>query len=72
MINLKFIFYYLKISITQNRFNRILHLNQEIYLKKMFNDHEMWKCSFVIIFIKEHLKLISNNYQITDDLRLRY
>ena len=41
MINLNSLRFYLNMSIERDRSNRILFLNQKIYLKKIFKNHDM-------------------------------
>ena len=51
MIDLNSFRFYLNMNIERNRSNRILFFNQKIYLKKIFKNHDMWKCKSVATFM---------------------
>ena len=65
MIDLNLLRFYLNMNIEQNRLNRILFLNQKIYLKKIFKNHDMWKCKSITIFMNNNvLKVVDFNHVI--------
>ena len=58
IININFFVYYLNIKIQRDKHQRTLYFNQKIYLKKIIRNHDMWKCNFMIIFMKINIKFI--------------
>ena len=73
MINLNSLRFYLNMSIERKRLNRILFLNQKIYLKKIFKNHDMWKCKSVAIFINNNvLKIVDFNHVVIAEQRYVY
>ena len=73
IIDLNLFRFYLYINIKRNRSNRILFLNQKIYLKKIFKNHDMWKCKSIAIFINNNvLKVIDLDYVVIVEQRHVY
>ena len=58
MININFLTYYFDMNVQRNRQQRTFYFNQKAYLKKIIRNHDMWKCNFMIIFMKFNIKLI--------------
>ena len=55
MIDLNSLRFYLNMSIERDRSNRILFFNQKIYLKKVFKNHDMWKCKSIATFMNNNV-----------------
>ena len=73
MIDLSSFRFYLNMNIERNRSNRILFLNQKIYLKKIFKNHDMWKCKSVAIFMNNNvLKVVDSDHVVTAGQRHVY
>ena len=73
MTNMRFLCYYLNMSIERDRFNRILYFNQKTYLKKILRDHDMWDSKFVVIFINvNRLKIVDLDHVVFVDQRFTY
>lgn len=72
MVDLGPISYYLGISITRDRPNRILRLSQQTYLEKVLRDHGMWESKPVATPMEGRLEAGPEGFQATDDSRLRY
>ena len=58
MININFFVYYLNMKVQRNKHQRTFYFNQKAYLKKIIRNHDMWKCNFMIIFMKINIKFI--------------
>ena len=56
MTNMKSLVYYLDMNVTKNKQQRILCLNQKVYLKKIFRNHEMWNANYKITFMNVSIK----------------
>jgi hypothetical protein len=50
--------YYLDMMIFRNWRLRLLILNENVYVKQMLRDHEMWNCKSLIIFMNVSCRLI--------------
>ena len=73
MIDLNSLRFYLNINIERNRSNRILFLNQKIYLKKIFKNHGMWKCKLITIFMNNNiLKVVNSDHVVIVEQRHAY
>ena len=61
-------------NVERNKQQRVLYLNQKIYLKKIIRDHDMWKCNFMTTFMNSSIKLtvFDSNYICFVDQKLRY
>ena len=65
MIDLNSLRFYLNMSIEWDWSNRILSLNQKIYLKKIFKNHDMWECKLIAILINNNaLKVVDFDHVI--------
>jgi hypothetical protein len=66
--------YYLDMMIFKNRRLKLLILNQNVYVKQMLQDHEMWNCKSLIIFINVLCRLIKifNEYIIDKSFKINY
>ena len=62
MTNMKSLVYYLNMSVTRNRQQRTLCLNQKVYLKKVLRDHEMWNANYKVTFMNVSIKLESADF----------
>ena len=62
MTNMNFLVYYLNMSVTRNRQQRILCFNQKIYLKKILKNHEMWDFNYKITFMNVDIKFESVDF----------
>ena len=60
MIDLSSLQFYLNINIERNRSNRILFLNQKIYLKKIFKNYDMWECKSIATFMNNNVLKVVN------------
>ena len=58
MINTNFFAYYFDMNVQRDKQQRTFYFNQKIYLKKIIRNHDMWKCNFMIIFMKINIKFI--------------
>ena len=73
MIDLSSLRFYLNMSIERNRSNRILFLNQKIYLKKILKNHDMWKCKSIAIFMNNNvLKIVDFDHVVIVEQRHTY
>ena len=73
MIDLNSFRFYLNMNIERNRSNRILFLSQKIYLKKVFKDHDMWKCKSIAIFMNSNaLKAVNSDHVVIVEQRHAY
>ena len=72
MVDLGPINYYLGMTITRDRANRILRLGQQAYLEKVLRDHGMWDTNPVATPMDGRLEAAPEGHQATDDSRLRY
>ena len=57
IIDFNFIVHYLNIRFERNKSQRILHFNQQAYLKKILKNHDFLNSKFVSTFIKINIKL---------------
>ena len=57
IINFDFITHYLNMRFERNKSQRILHLNQQTYLKKILKNHDFLNSKFVSTLIKTSIKL---------------
>jgi hypothetical protein len=66
--------YYLDMMIFKNRRLRLLILNQSVYVKQMLQNHEMWNCKSLIIFINISCRLIKifNEYIVDKNFKINY
>ena len=64
--------YYLGMTITRDRANRIPRLGQQAYLEKVLRDHGMWDTNPGATPIDGRLLAAPEGHQATDDSRLRY
>ena len=73
MTNMRFLYYYLSISIERDRLNRILYLSQKTYLKKILRNHDMWDSKFIVILVNiNRLKIVDLDHVVFVDQRLIY
>jgi hypothetical protein len=74
MSDLKSCIYYFDMMIVKNRRLRLLFLNQNVYVKQMLRDHEMWNCKSLIIFMNVSCRLIkiSEEYIVDKSLKTSY
>ena len=76
MTNMKSLVYYLDMSVTKNKQQRILCFNQKIYLKKVFKNHEMWNANYKVTLMNVNIKfeLADFNYicLVLDKLRYQF
>jgi hypothetical protein len=74
MSDLNSCIYYLDIMIFKNRHLRLLILNQNVYVKQMLRDHEMWDCKSLIIFMNVSCRLIKifDEYTVDKNLKINY
>ena len=73
MTDMRFLCYYLSMSIERDRFNRILYLSQKTYLKKILRDHNMWDSKFVVTLMNiSRLKIVDFDHVVFVDQRLTY
>jgi hypothetical protein len=71
MSDLNFCIYYFDMMIFRNRRLRLLILNQSVYVEQMLQDHEMWDCKSLIIFMNVSCRLIKVFDEYTADKSLR-
>ena len=65
--------YYLGMTVTRDRNNRILRLGQRAYLEKILRDHKMTDCKAAPTLMEtQHLEDSPPDYQPTEDFRLQY
>jgi hypothetical protein len=66
--------YYLDMMIFKNRNLKQLILNQSVYVEQMLQNHEMWNCKSLIIFMIVSCRLIktSDEYIIDKNLKINY
>ena len=65
--------FYLSMNIERDRSNRILFFNQKVYLKKVFKNHDMWKCKSIAIFMNSNvLKVVDFNHIVIVEQRHVY
>ncbi len=74
MFDFDFCIYYLSMMIIRDCRTRKLILNQQIYVKQMFQDHDMKNWKSIDIFMKTfcRLKKIFDAYTIDKSLRVNY
>jgi hypothetical protein len=74
MNDLKSCIYYLDMMIVKNRHLRLLILNQNVYVKQMLRDHEMWNYKSFVIFMNVSCRLIkiSDEYIVDKSLKTSY
>jgi hypothetical protein len=58
MNDLKSCIYYHDMMIVKNRRLNLLILNQNVYVKQMLRNHEMWNCKFFVVFMNVSCRLI--------------
>lgn len=66
MSDLEPILFYFGMAITQDQANRIFCFGQQIYLEKIFQNHEMWDYKAVVVPIDRILTSLPKNYQATN------
>ena len=67
IIDLGLCIYYLDITITKNRVNRILRFEQIIYIKKFFIDYNMIESAIIsTLIINNKFYIIENNFVIIE------
>ena len=73
MIDLSSFQFYLNMSIKRDRSNRIFFFSQKIYLKKIFKNHDIWKCKSIAIFINNNvLKIVDFDHVVIVEQRYIY
>jgi hypothetical protein len=74
MSNLRLCIYYFDMMIVKNRRLRFLILNQSVYVEQMLQDHEMWNCKSLVIFMNVSCRLIKifDEYIADKNLRTSY
>jgi hypothetical protein len=74
MSDLKSCIYYLEMMIVKNRRFKLLILNQNVYVKQMLRNHEIWNCKFFVIFMNVSCRLIkiSDEYIIDKSFKTNY
>ena len=73
MTNMRFLCYYLSMSIERDRLNRSLYLNQKNYLKKILRDHNIWNSKSIVTLMNiNRLKIADLDYIVFVDQRLIY
>ena len=74
IIDLNFLVYYLDMNIQRNRQQRIFYFNQKIYLKKIFQNHEITSSSKHVTSMKIicKLKIILFNYVAILEFKRKY
>jgi hypothetical protein len=74
MSDLNSCIYYFDMMIFKNRRLRLLILNQNVYVKQMLRNHEMWDCKSLIIFMNVSCRLIKifDEYTVDKNLKSNY
>jgi hypothetical protein len=74
MSDLNSCIYYLDMMIFRNRRLKRLILNQNVNVEQMLQDHEMWYCKSLIIFMNVSCRLIktSDEYTVDTSLKINY
>jgi hypothetical protein len=74
MSDLKSCIYYLDMMIFKNRRLKLLILNQSVYVEQMLQNHEMWNCKSLIIFMNVSCRLIKifDEYTVDKSLKTSY
>jgi hypothetical protein len=74
MSDLNSCIYYFDMMIFRIRRLRLLFLNQSVYVEQMLQDHEIWNCKSLIIFMNVSCRLIkiSDEYIVDKSLKINY
>ena len=74
MIDLRSCVYYLGITVTRDRANRIIRLKQAAYVKRVLREHNMWEIKPIFTLIETSVKLVSaeEGFQAEQKHRTRY
>jgi hypothetical protein len=74
MSDLNSCIYYLDMMIFKNRRLKQLILDQNVYVEQMLQNHEMWNCKLLIIFINVSCRLIKifDEYTIDKNFKINY
>jgi hypothetical protein len=66
--------YYLDMMIFKNRNLKQLILNQNVYVEQMLQNHKMWNCKSLIIFMNVSCRLIKifNKYIVDKNFKISY
>jgi hypothetical protein len=66
--------YYLDMMIFKNRYLKQLILNQNVYVEQMLQNHEIWNCKSLIIFMNVSCRLIKtfDEYTIDKNYKINY
>jgi ABC-type multidrug transport system fused ATPase/permease subunit len=74
MSDLNSYIYYLDMMIFKIRRFKLLFLNQNVYVEQMLQNHEMWNCKLLIIFINVSCRLIKifDEYIVDKNFKINY
>ncbi len=72
--DLKSCIYHFDMMIVKNRRFKLLILNQNVYVKQILRNHEMWNCKFFVIFMNVSCRLIKifNDYIVDKNFKTNY
>lgn len=72
MSDLGLVSFFLEMTLTQDCANQILGLGQQVYIKKILQDHGMWDCKAVAVLMNGALFATLPDYQATGNFGTQY